>query len=292
MLSIIISSYQTQYYNQLVKNISETIGHSFQYEIIPIWNPNLMSITQAYNLGAQRAQYDYFLFLHEDVIFYTKDWGKKLVQHLSILDTGVIGIAGSNYVPKAPSGWFIGDNDNTFIYIMGTPTSTSKKVLLKNSCPNYRNSAYGIDGVFMAVTRKVFLEFYFNENLQGFHSYDIDFSLKVAGRYNNYVINDILIEHFSFGKPDVKWLENNIEVRKNIKTSFSQKNNSAIEKSVYISFIEIYFKYHSINLKEIKNILEFYPLWRLRFKDHIIVLKRIIQYVFYKRQLNLNRHSF
>lgn len=290
MLSIIISSYQKKYYDQLVKNIRETIGDGFEYEVLPIWNPNLMSITQAYNLGAQKARYDYFLFIHEDVIFYTKNWGEKLIKHLSVSDTGVIGIAGSNYVPKAPSGWFVGDNETAYIYIMGTPTANSKEVRLKNSCPDYRNPAYGIDGVFMAVTRKVFLEYRFNENLKGFHSYDIDFSLRVARRYTNYVINDILIEHFSFGKPDEKWLENNIEVRKNIKNSFPQTNNPTIEKNVYLNFIDSYFKYHSIHLKEIKNILQFYPLWRLRLKDHIPVLKKIIQYMIYRNQLNLNRH--
>jgi hypothetical protein len=82
MLSIIISSYQKHYFDQLVENIRETIGEDFQYEIIQMWNPNVMSITEAYNSGAGKSRYENLLFLHEDIIFYTRNWGKRLLNHL------------------------------------------------------------------------------------------------------------------------------------------------------------------------------------------------------------------
>lgn len=62
MLSIIISSYQPQFYSALEKNIAETIG--IPYEIIKIDNPNLMGICEAYNKGASLSKYDYLLFVH------------------------------------------------------------------------------------------------------------------------------------------------------------------------------------------------------------------------------------
>ena len=65
MLSIIISSYQPHYYTALEKNIAATCG--VEYELIKIDNPGLMGLCQAYNKGAEKAKYEYLLFLHEDV---------------------------------------------------------------------------------------------------------------------------------------------------------------------------------------------------------------------------------
>ncbi|HBR11511.1 MAG TPA: hypothetical protein DD740_04740 [Chryseobacterium sp.] len=73
MLSIIISSYQPDYFAALEKNIAETCG--IPYEIVKIDNPGVMGICEAYNKGAALAQYENLLFLHEDVEFETKDWG-------------------------------------------------------------------------------------------------------------------------------------------------------------------------------------------------------------------------
>ena len=72
MLSIIISSYQPEFYLALEKNIAESIG--IPYEIMKIDNPGIMGICEAYNRGAEKAQYDFLLFLHEDVLFETQDW--------------------------------------------------------------------------------------------------------------------------------------------------------------------------------------------------------------------------
>ena len=115
MISIIISSYQDKFYSALEKNIAETIG--IPYEIIKIVNPNLMGICEAYNKGASMAKYNYLLFLHEDVIFHTKEWGQKLVSHLEKENVGVIGIAGSNYVPRFPIGWHVPDDKYNFLYL-------------------------------------------------------------------------------------------------------------------------------------------------------------------------------
>ena len=112
MLSIIISSYQESLYSALEKNIAQTIGIS--YEIIKIYNPNKMGICEAYNIGASKAKYDFLLFIHEDILFHTKNWGELLINHLNKENTGVIGIAGSNYVPRTPSSWSVSGNKYNF----------------------------------------------------------------------------------------------------------------------------------------------------------------------------------
>ncbi|MFX5306134.1 glycosyltransferase, partial [Acinetobacter baumannii] len=62
-----------------------------------------MSITEAYNSGAEKSTFENLLFLHEDIIFYTRNWGNKLLHHLQKESTGIVGVAGSSYVPFAPS---------------------------------------------------------------------------------------------------------------------------------------------------------------------------------------------
>ena len=54
MISIIVSSYRSEMFNALSSNIDRTIGNTI-YEIIQVWNPNTMSIAQAYNKGAKEV---------------------------------------------------------------------------------------------------------------------------------------------------------------------------------------------------------------------------------------------
>lgn len=82
MLSIIVSSYQKDNFSNFTKNISETIGIGFNYEIIAIENPGLMGICEAYNKGAKKSVYSNLLFIREDVLFTTQNWGELLMRHL------------------------------------------------------------------------------------------------------------------------------------------------------------------------------------------------------------------
>jgi len=198
MISIIISSYKEHYFKDLEKNISETCG--VVYEIIRIENPGLMGICQAYNLGARKSKYENLLFLHEDIAIYTNNWGKILVEHLADNKTGIIGVAGGNYVPAAPSGWgSIEEYDCTYII---QNTKERDKPLLIDTSKKIRTKVKQVDGVFLAMTRKTFDKNKFSTYLKGFHGYDLDICLKVAKEKQNYVINNILIEHFSHGSFD------------------------------------------------------------------------------------------
>ena len=83
MLSIIVSSYQPENFSALEKNIAETCG--VDYELIKIDNPGIMGIPKAYNKGAKKARFENLLFLHEDVLFHTQNWGENVAGVLSIL---------------------------------------------------------------------------------------------------------------------------------------------------------------------------------------------------------------
>jgi len=267
MLSIIISSYQEKFYSALEINIAETIG--MPYEIIKIDNPNLIGICEAYNKGASKAQYDYFLFIHEDIIFQNQNWGELLINHLKREETGVIGLAGSNYVPRAPSSWSISDSRYKFCNV------NSKEVIGFKPIPY--DKVFALDGVFLAIKKSVYIKFLFDENIKGFHGYDTDFSLRVASQYCNYVIWDIFIKHFSKGNPDKLWLESNMKIRKKIKIQFNENFDEQLETEMFQYFLNTYFSYYKLGLKNILVTLRFFPK-KVSFKNKLHICETYLYY--------------
>lgn len=253
MLSIIISSYQENYYNALEKNIAETIG--LPYEIIKIKNVGEMGICEAYNKGALKAKYDYLLFVHEDIVFHTQNWGELLIKHLDKENVGVVGIAGSNYVPKSPIGWHLPDNKYNFLNFIQNNRSKSNPRLFSNINQSYQ--VFALDGVFMAVKRIIFKEFLFNEEVKGFHGYDLDFSLQIAQKYKNFVISDILIEHFSVGIPNIEWFKNNILIKEKNNFQYNLTVNNNLENNVFIMFMNNYFNFFGYGIKSFISLLKF-----------------------------------
>jgi len=284
MLSIIISSYQPHYYNKLVKNISETIGNDFIYEIIQVWNPNLMSITEAYNAGADKSNYDKLLFLHEDLIFHTKEWGKVLIDHLSVKKTGVIGVAGSSYVPSAPSSWTVSEKYNFFNILQGD--KNNDKFTLYRKITQKRNPVFALDGVFLAISKETYNMYKFDQNVTGFHGYDLDFSLRVSQKFQNFVVDDILIQHFSKGNQDKIWLDTNIKIREKLDFTFDQMIDSQTEKNAFDGFLYQYFRFHPVNLKNILFSLKFYPLKHLKFVHHLFFVKKYYKLIRYSKNIN------
>lgn len=282
MISIIISSYLPHYFSALEKNIAETIGVPF--EIIKIDNPGLMGICEAYNKGGDKAQYDNLIFTHEDILFKTNNWGQKLISHLDQKSTGIIGLAGSSYVPSAPSSWTVSEEYN-FVNILQGNKNNSESFSIQTTKEN-RNKVFAVDGVFLGIKREKFNLFKFNESLlNGFHGYDLDFSLRVSEKFQNYVVDDILIQHFSEGNLDKKWLDSNIKVRENTHFSFQKVFDSKTEKKAFSGFLYNYFKYYPITRKNILITLQFYPK-KLKFKDHMEILKKYFNYIRYAGSMN------
>ncbi len=275
MISIIISSYQDKFYFALEKNIAETIG--IPYEIIKIDNLNIMGLCEAYNKGPSLSKYDFFLFIHEDVIFHSKNWGNLLINHLLKEYIGVIGVAGSNYVPKAPIGWHLPDNRFNFLNLIQNNKSTTNPKLFSNIIsPKH---VFAIDGVFMALKKSIYNDYCFDESFKGFHGYDLDFSLRVATRYHNYVINDLLIKHFSLGNPNKKWFDNNIIIREKIKHRYQENFDEKVESILFHDFLRRFFSYYKANLKNIFFTLKFFP-HQLSWRNNFLIFKGYMYYFF------------
>lgn len=229
MVSIIVSSYQPENFSALEKNIAETVG--VPYEIIKIDNPGLMGICEAYNKGAEKAKYENLLFLHEDVIFNNFNWGKELLKLLESKENGVIGVAGCFYIPNVPFAWW----ELPFTEFRNI-TQFKDSELIKQYTLEEDKNITALDGVFLACRREVWQAFPFNENIKGFHAYDIDFSVRIADSYQNIVSSKILLSHFSEGNMDEKWFRSLIQSRDYFKAPVSQKTNKKHEFFFYTKF--------------------------------------------------------
>jgi GT2 family glycosyltransferase len=208
MISVIVSTYKPDLLQKFSRSLAQTIG--VEYELITIQNDAKYSLCEAYNKGIAQAKYEFYCFVHDDVIFETKDWGKRLISMMEADQTiGLIGVAGTKFKSSYPSAW--GQSPCAYQFRRGhifqlVPAS-NEYVHLEfdgNEVKKEAEDVVCIDGVFMFSKKVVFQRCRFDEKLlTGFHGYDIDLSLQVF--YSDYrVIVDriIVLYHGSFGNYD------------------------------------------------------------------------------------------
>jgi hypothetical protein len=200
MISILICSLNASYLENLKINIRDTIGT--EYELL-VWDnfANRKPIAEVYNRLAEQAKYPYYCFIHEDIQFQTKNWSANLLDAFEKnKETGLIGIAGSAYKSRAPSGWSTGLPDLDYCNIFHQDKHGRTEHLYNNPGKSLFENVVNIDGVFIAIRKEVWKSAKFNEKLlYGFHLYDIDFSFHVIKKWKAAVIFDIDILHFTEG---------------------------------------------------------------------------------------------
>ena len=214
MISIIICSRKPDISPSLKENIKNTIG--VDYEIIAIDNShNDYSIFSAYNTGVNQSRFPYLCFLHEDVLFRTENWGINLIKHLKDEKTGIIGVAGGKTMSKVPTSWSVGGRCIHIIQHYNRKKAPSKLVKEPKGFIGNCQPVVLLDGVFLAMRKELFNFVSFDETLSGFHGYDFDISAQsILAGYNNYVVYDILLEHFSEGHRDAFYYVNLINIHK------------------------------------------------------------------------------
>jgi hypothetical protein len=198
MLSIIISSYQPHYFEQVSRSIETTIGN-IPYEIIQIWNPNLMGICEAYNKGAAKAKFPMLCFVHEDVEFITKDWGQRVYNYFEENEElGALGVAGG-VKTQMVTGWGSGISgwDHAHLFHSEHPVNTFSDESVEVNA---------LDGLIIFTPQKVWNEVRFDESVSGFHFYDIDYTFRVSKNYKVLVVNFLLLKHYSSGKFAKDWI--------------------------------------------------------------------------------------
>ena len=239
MLSIIVCSRNKTLSKSFVENIISTVGTV--HEIISIDNSkNEYSIFSAYNLGFAKSKYPYICFVHEDVSFLTQNWGIKIIEHLQIPKTGLIGLAGGDLATRIPASWSTLMSCVNIVQSDRTGKKPTRLILLPVNQKESRRSVILLDGVLMCMKRELLKKIHFDEQFKGFHGYDFDISIQstLAG-YINYVIFDIKLQHFSRGKTDAVYYKNLISIFKKWQNYLPLiGENVSVEQNLQIPEIE------------------------------------------------------
>ena len=208
MISIIICSRKKDIPKRLYQNIDKTIG--VDYEVIVIDNSrNKYSICSAYNEGVRRAKYSYLCFMHEDILFKTTDWGKRVISHLSDEKTGIIGNFGGHYIPDFFPAIYV-DGPITGKFIQGQTingTYFTNEVSYQTFCKDTSIEVAVVDGMWFCASKALFDSVRFDEvTFSGFHCYDLDICMQTHAIGKKVkVVLDIMLEHGSPGNMDIKF---------------------------------------------------------------------------------------
>jgi len=240
MLSIIVCSRNSKLNADFINNINDTIG--IDYELICINNSqNKHTIFSAYNQGLKLTKYNNFCFLHEDVNFETADWGKKIMMHLSTPNVGLLGLAGGDAAFRVPFDWTGLNASVNITHADKKGLEPTEKVLSPKNYTKTCRSVVMLDGVMLCAKREVFDKIKFDETLGNFHGYDFDISIQAAiAGYNNYVMYDISLIHYSQGNMDAGYFQTMIKVFKKWEKHLPIFENSvsAEEQKKYIPQVE------------------------------------------------------
>jgi glycosyltransferase involved in cell wall biosynthesis len=209
MISVVFSTREDN--QKHIKHIKETSGIYKDLEVIQCINDGEYSLTQLYNKALKETTNDIVVFCHDDIIFETKNWGKKILNHFKRnSDYGILGKAGTKYLPKSGRWW---DCGMTEVIGQVYHQSEGKKWLSKYSeyFGNKIEDTIIVDGLFFVVNKNNIKQT-FDEDIKGFHFYEVDFC------FNNFlngvkvgVISDISITHLSIGQTNDQWENNRVQ---------------------------------------------------------------------------------
>ena len=161
--------------DEFVSMLKKTSGVS-KIEILPIENNGEFSLSQVYNDLIDKSQNDIVVLCHDDIYFDSKNWGSKILNYFKRNpDYGILGVAGSTSLPKSGKWW----EDFSKLKGIVNHESGGKKWESKysTSLGNQLDDVLLVDGLFIVINKKN-IQHKFNEEVQGFHFYDVDFSFR------------------------------------------------------------------------------------------------------------------
>lgn len=204
---VICSRDNSEQKKEFVDEIKRTCGCDIQ--VYFILNPNGISLTQIYSemITSKEIDADVILFIHDDIDFLRKGWGKELLRLFKEHpEYGIIGVAGSAQFDEKGAWWNYEKKYGQVLHRHdGKSWLTAFSPLLKEDL----KEVAVIDGLFIAVHKKRITK-NFDTSIKGFNMYDIDFCLAnyLDGKTKIGVTTNIRIAHNSIGELKPEWYEN------------------------------------------------------------------------------------
>lgn len=215
MVSIIICSRSKQLLADASLAVKNSIG--VPYEIVGIDNSmGKHGICEAYNIGARQARYGIVCFMHEDLRFHTSNWGQIVVDILSDVTIGVLGVAGGTYQMKVPAGWWMAGPEYRRMQVLHSLPGSAPALSVANPGQQALADVAVLDGLWLCSRKEVWHQHPFDEQgFPAFHFYDVDYCTEIfLANYRVCVTFNVMIEHFSNGTINDVWLVNALNYQK------------------------------------------------------------------------------
>lgn len=190
-------------------------------QIIQKINNGDKSLSKVYNEIIEESKNDIIVLCHDDLEFDTKNWGRNILNNFNKSDYGIIGLAGSVYLPTSGRWW---EKPMTMRGIVNHKQN-DKKWESRYSVNNGKITDVVLtDGLFISFDKNK-IKNQFNEEIPGFHFYDVDFT------FSNHMKNvkvgvtyDVRVTHLSVGQTNEQWEQNRI--------LFSEKNKELLPQKI------------------------------------------------------------
>lgn len=161
------------------------------------------SLCEAYNRALGNVQGDIVVFSHDDVDILSTDFAARLVAALTRFD--VVGVAGATRA--AGPAWSWAGHPHVHGWITHRSAATGDWLVSISSPWPVVGGAQVLDGVLLAGWRRVFEAVRFDAaTFDGFHFYDVDFTLRAArAGWRIGICAELLLVHESEGRFDADW---------------------------------------------------------------------------------------
>jgi glycosyltransferase involved in cell wall biosynthesis len=192
--------------NNFVDMLKKTSGVP-NTEVIPFENNGEYSLTEVYNKILNQSSNNVVILCHDDIYFDSKNWGQKILNYFKRNnDYGILGLAGTTHLPKSAKWW----EDFSKMKGIVNHEHEGKKWESKYSANkgNQLDDVVLVDGLFIVLNKKNIKQ-NFNEDIKGFHFYDVDFSFRnfIEGVKIG-VMYDVRVTHKSIGQTNEQWEKN------------------------------------------------------------------------------------
>ena len=219
-------------------------------QVIEKVNNGEKSLSQVYNEIINESENDIVVLCHDDIYFDTNNWGKKLIKNYDKNNFDIIGVAGTTSIPESGRWW----EDMTKMSGIVNHEHEGRKWESKysSSLLNSLQEVCLIDGVFISFNKNN-IKHRFNESVEGFHFYDVYFSVEnhLSGCKIG-VTHDFRLTHKSIGMTNEKWEENRLKFVENF------KDNLPIKLVPNIDYNQITYskpkKRHNLVLQTVSNL--------------------------------------
>lgn len=212
---VVFSSHLSENENQtFIDHVKNTIG--VPHETYVYQNLNQYSLAEVYNRAINEHHSDdaVMIFCHNDIVFETKNWGRKILNHFNKTNYQIIGVAGATELNEHGCWWLNKNGQMNLSKMVGIVNHDNgiRKWESMYSKPHFGvKPTIIVDGLFIAVDTSD-IEHRFDESYKGFHYYDVSFCFpNYLDGCNIGVITDVRLTHKSIGATNKEWENNRLQ---------------------------------------------------------------------------------